>query len=433
MNLRLLKQKDFSLLISGKLVSLLGSNMLQFALSLYVLAITGSATIFASILSISIIPRLLLSPMAGVFGDWFDRKKTIVLLDFINAVVISVFALTFAVKDALTVPLIYVLVILLEITEIFSGSAMSAVLPSLVKKEQLMEANSLNSLVMNIGNTLAPIAAALLYNYLGMKYILIVCSVSFALSAVSKIFINIPKSHKQPEKIDFQTFKTDLLEGIKIIKSNKFIATMISLGTIINFSAAPLFNIGLIYIIKDILMVDDISYGVYQVVLSASMIAAPLLCGGIMKKIKIGRLTYLSFIIIAGLILVMSIFTTNYVMFDLNTNMVSFIGLLVLSFFVGLVVTVSNIALGTIFNQVVPLELMGRTSTVYNLAVTVFIPIGQMIYGILFDTAAPSLVVVMCSVILMTVTMIYKKPLISYDNIEQAEITEQAGDVKNEI
>lgn len=257
--------------------------------------------------------------------------------------------------------------------------------------------------------------------------------VSFALSAVSKIFINIPKSHKQPEKIDFQTFKTDLLEGIKIIKSNKFIATMISLGTIINFSAAPLFNIGLIYIIKDILMVDDISYGVYQVVLSASMIAAPLLCGGIMKKIKIGRLTYLSFIIIAGLILVMSIFTTNYVMFDLNTNMVSFIGLLVLSFFVGLVVTVSNIALGTIFNQVVPLELMGRTSTVYNLAVTVFIPIGQMIYGILFDTAAPSLVVVMCSVILMTVTMIYKKPLISYDNIEQAEITEQAGDVKNEI
>lgn len=176
MNLRLLKQKDFSLLISGKLVSLLGSNMLQFALSLYVLAITGSATIFASILSISIIPRLLLSPMAGVFGDWFDRKKTIVLLDFINAVVISVFALTFAVKDALTVPLIYVLVILLEITEIFSGSAMSAVLPSLVKKEQLMEANSLNSLVMNIGNTLAPIAAALLYNYLGMKYILIVCS-----------------------------------------------------------------------------------------------------------------------------------------------------------------------------------------------------------------------------------------------------------------
>ena len=82
MNLKLFKQKDFSLLILGKLVSLVGSNMQQFALSLYVLSITGSATIFASILSISILPRLLLSPIAGVFGDLFDRKRSIVLLVF---------------------------------------------------------------------------------------------------------------------------------------------------------------------------------------------------------------------------------------------------------------------------------------------------------------------------------------------------------------
>ena len=433
MNLKLLKQKDFSLLILGKLVSLMGSNMQQFALSLYVLAITGSATIFASILSISIIPRLLLSPIAGVFGDWFDRKKTIVLLDFVNAIVIAAFAVIFIMNGGLTIPLIYILVIILEITEIFFGSAMSAVLPSLVKKEQLMEANSLNSLVMNIGNTLAPIIGALLYSYLGLKLILIVCSVSFALSALSEMFINMPKSHKRPEKIDIKTFKTDLYEGIKIIKSNKLIATMIGLGTIINFSISPLFGIGLIYIIKEVLLVDDISFSAYQVVLSASMIVAPLLCGRIIKKIKVGRLTYLSFIIISALILGMSVFTSNYIMFSFNTNVVSFIGLLVLSFFVGLVVSVSDIALGTIFNQVVPLELMGRASTVFNLAVTVFIPIGQMIFGFLFDIAAPSLVVVICAVILMTVTTVYKKTLINYDNAEQAVLTAQGGEIKNEI
>jgi MFS family permease len=421
MNLKLLKQKNFSLLISGKLASLLGSNMQQFALSLYVLAITGSATIFASILSISIIPRLLLSPIAGVFGDWFDRKKTIVMLDFVNSAVIAVFAVIFAFKGGLTVPLIYILVIILEITEIFFGSAMSAVLPSLVKKEELMEANSLNSLVMNIGNTLAPIVAALLYTNLGLKTILIVSAFSFALSAVSKMFINIPKSHRLPEKIDFKTFKTDLLEGVKIIKSNKLIATTIGLGTIINFSIGPLFSIGLIYIIKEVLLVSDMSYSAHQVVLSASMIVAPLLCGGIIKKIKVGRLTYLSFVIVSALILLMAVFTTNYVMFGFNTNMISFLGLLVLSFFVGLVVTVTNIALGTIFNQVVPLELMGRTSTVYNLAVTVFIPIGQMIFGILFDVAIPSLVILVCAAILITVILIYRKALIGYDNTEQTE------------
>lgn len=193
MNMGLIKQKDFFLLILGKLVSLLGSNMQQFALSLYVLALTGSATIFASMLSISIIPRLLLSPIAGVFGDWFDRKRSIVFLDFLNALIIGVYAVIFIFKGSLTIPMIYILVILLEITEIFFHSAMAAVIPSMVDKEELMEANSFNSLVMNIGQLIAPILGAALYGAFGLKIILIINSISFLLSAISEMFINIPK------------------------------------------------------------------------------------------------------------------------------------------------------------------------------------------------------------------------------------------------
>ncbi|NLP45381.1 MAG: MFS transporter [Peptococcaceae bacterium] len=418
MNLKLIKQKDFSLLIFGKFVSLLGSNILQFALSLYVLAITGSAAIFASILSVSILPRLLLSPIAGVFGDWFDRKKTIVLLDFMNSILIGAFAILFAINDDLSILAICVFVILLEITEIFFGSAMSAVLPSLVKKEELIEANSFNSLVMNTGNILAPIIGAVLYSTFGMKAILIVSSISFALSAVSEIFINVPKSHKQPEKIDVKSFKTDLMEGINIIKSNRLISTMIGLGTIINFSITPLFGIGLIYIVKEILKVNDMQFGFFQAVVSASMLLAPVLCGGIIKKTSIGKLTYSSFTITAALILVMSVFTSSFILEAFGTNMVSYVGLLVVSFIIGLVVTVANIAIGTLFNQVVPLDLMGRTSTIFNLAVTVFIPVGQMIFGFLYDIIVPEAVVIISGVILMIVTAMYKKALLSYDEIE---------------
>ncbi|HHT57463.1 MFS transporter [Herbinix luporum] len=418
MNFKLMKQKDFSLLILGKLVSLVGSNMQQFALSLYVLEITGSATIFASILSVSILPRLLLSPIAGVFGDWFNRKKTIVLLDFINGIILGIFALIYITSGSLTVFLICILVILLEITEIFFNSAMSAVLPSLVKKDQLMEANSLNSLVMNIGNVLSPIIAAILYDGLGIKAILILSSISFVLSAISELFIKIPNTHKKPEKISIKAFKTDLMEGIDIIRSNRLISTMIGLGTIINFSIGPLFGIGLIYISKEVLKVSDMQFGFYQMVLSASMLLAPLICGGIIKKIKIGRLTHISFTVIAVLIFVMSILPSSIFLRSFNSNMVSYIGLLIISFIVGLVVTVANIALGTLFNQVVPLELMGRTSTVYNLAVTVFIPVGQMIFGILYDIINPSVVIIISGFILMIAIALYKKTLLSYDERE---------------
>lgn len=437
MNLKLMKQKDFSLLIIGKLVSLLGSNMQQFALSLYVLSLTGSATIFASILSISILPRLLLSPIAGVFGDWFDRKKTIVLLDFLNSAIIGIFALVYMVNDGISIPMIYLLVVLLEITEIFFHSAMSAVLPSIIEKEEMLEANSLNSLVMNIGNILAPILAAFLYGSFGMKIILIVNSISFSLSALSEMFINIPKNHKAPEKINIKSFKRDLMEGISIIKSNKLISTMIGLGTLINFAAAPLFGIGLIYIIREVLKVNDMQFGVFQMVLSASMLLAPILCGGFIKKIKIGRLIYISFTIVSILIFVMSIFSSNFILNSFDTNMVSYIGLMVISFIVGVVVTVANIALGTLFNSVVPLELMGRTSTVFNLAVTVFIPVGQMIFGLLYDILITPVVVIISGIILLGTIMKYKVALIRYDEAESEEEVEvesvTIGDVIDEI
>lgn len=53
---------------------------------------------------------------------------------------------------------------------------------------------------MNIGNILAPVLAALIYGTFGMKLILIINSISFFISAVSEMFINIPKNNKRPEK-----------------------------------------------------------------------------------------------------------------------------------------------------------------------------------------------------------------------------------------
>ncbi len=76
------------------------------------------------------------------------------------------------------------------------------------------------------------------------------------------------------------------MEGINIIKENKLISTMIGLGTIINFSVAPLFSVGLIYIIKEVLKVNDFQFGMFQMSLSISMLLAPIFSGKIVKKNK---------------------------------------------------------------------------------------------------------------------------------------------------
>ena len=105
-----------------------------------------------------------------------------------------------------------------------------------------------------------------------------------------------------------------------------------------------------------------------------------------------------------------------------DSIIIPYAGLLAVSFIIGVVATVANIAIGTLFNQVVPLEMMGRTSAVFNLAVTVFIPVGQMAFGFLYDTILPSVVVIIGGVILIGVTLIYKKVLVGYDEIDGSEV-----------
>lgn len=378
-------------------------------------------------LSISIVPRLLLSPVAGVFGDWFDRKRSIVFLDFMNAIIIGVYAAIFIFNGSLTIPMIYILVILLEITEIFFHSAMAAVIPSMVDKEELMEANSFNSMVMNIGQLISPIIGAALYGAFGLKMILIANSISFLLSAISEMFINIPKTNKKPDKIDIKSFKASLMEGIHIIKKNKFISTMISLGTLINFSVSPLFSVGLIFVIKEILKATDFQFGLFETVFSLSMIAAPIIGAGFIKRVKVGRLCYISFMLVGLVILLMAPIPSKFILNSFGSNLVPYVLLMIITFIVGLLVTVANIALGTLFDKATPVELMGRTSTVFNFAVTVFIPIGQMIFGFLYDIIQPGYVIMISGFILILSVLKYRKKLF------EADEEERMGDVIDEI
>ncbi len=427
MNRKLLKNKNYTLLIVGNLVSLLGSNIQQFVLSLYVLAITGSATLFASMLAISILPRILLSPVAGVFGDWFDKKKSIVILDIINGFVLFGFAGIFFINQSLSIGLIYLLVVILEITEIFFHSSMSAVIPSIIDKENLLEANSLRSMIISLGQLMAPILGALIYGSFGLFLAIIINATSFLLSAFSEMFIKIPKIQSRETKKNFAAFKEDFSAGLKIIKNNKSIRTIIAIATIINFSIAPLFSVGLIFIIREVLMASDIKFGIFQSVLTASMIAAPILLTKRIKKERLGDVLIKSFILISLFIASISISTTAFMMSLSNNHLISYIFILSIAFFIGVLVTAVNIGVTTLLQKVVPLEFMGRTSTVLGLLVAIAIPIGQMLFGVLYDIINPGYVVIINGLVILLGVLYH------YKNLKKIEEEKPVEKITNKI
>lgn len=157
--------------------------------------------------------------------------------------------------------------------------------------------------------------------------------------------------------------------------------------------------------------------------------SATIFATGYIKKIKVGRLCYMSFILIAISILVMALIPSKAMIRTFNGYLIPYIVLSIISFMTGVLATIANIAMGTIFNQVTPIELMGRTSTVFNLAVTIFIPIGQMLFGYLYDIISASYVILVSGAILIFTIKRYKALLTELDEPEDG----MEGDVLGEI
>ncbi len=120
--------KNFTLLVLGQVTSLFGNFILKLALSMYVLEVTGSATIFAGILSIATIPTILLSPFGGILSDRANRRNIMVALDALSGLSVLCAALFLSERNALTV--ISVLLVILSILGAFETPNVQACIPT---------------------------------------------------------------------------------------------------------------------------------------------------------------------------------------------------------------------------------------------------------------------------------------------------------------
>ncbi|MBP3702043.1 MAG: hypothetical protein J6I64_09135, partial [Lachnospiraceae bacterium] len=123
--------KDYWLYWLASSFGMGASNILQYVLSLYVLELTGSAALFASMLSIIIFPRILLTPLAGVLADRVKKIRMMSLILLGEALVLGTY-FVLGQSVPIGIGLVYLLVILLEAGEIFYGGCSAAILPELV-------------------------------------------------------------------------------------------------------------------------------------------------------------------------------------------------------------------------------------------------------------------------------------------------------------
>lgn len=216
----LIKNKYFTLLWSSQILSQITIHIVNFALLIKLFEVTKS-TIATSLLWVSYsLPAILIGPIAAVFVDMFDRKKILIITNFAQATIILLYALTHEKYFFLA----YGVVIIYSFFNQFYLPSESSSLPSLVKKNQLPQANSLFFLTQQGAIIIGFGTAGFLQQYLGFSTTLMIASTLLLLAFVSVLFLpKLSADEAIPSRFEeiFIKFFTRIMEGYRFLKQRK--------------------------------------------------------------------------------------------------------------------------------------------------------------------------------------------------------------------
>ncbi len=202
---------DFRKLYIGELVSLLGDWFNFIAVQTLVFELTRSGLATGLILVVSTLPAFFLTPIAGSIVDRFDRRKIMIAADLSRMVLALGMIL---VRTADQIPLMYLLMGLLVVFGSFFNPAVSAAVPNLVRREQLLRANALLNaswgVMLAVGAFLGGVAIATV----GQDAAFVINSLSFLFSAAMLFLIHTPFAEKREAHATKLNPFADFAEGL---------------------------------------------------------------------------------------------------------------------------------------------------------------------------------------------------------------------------
>ncbi|HEX6719151.1 MAG TPA: MFS transporter [Pyrinomonadaceae bacterium] len=261
---RVLCQRNFLLLWFGQLVSAIGDLVLFIALPFYVYEQTGSTLATGAMLVVSTLPRLLFGSLAGVLVDRWDRKLTMIAADLLRA---SVLLLLLLVPLYGWLWLIYPVSFLLSSISQFFRPAKNAIVPQLVDKKDLVEANSLNALGNNLAILVGPSLGGALLGYMGLITVILIDVTSFLISGLLIALIThtsdavaaVAAKHNSLT-VTWAAIWSDWLKGLNWVKQQRVIMGAFFVSGI-GAVAQGIINVLLIVFIKDVLHAGALEFG----------------------------------------------------------------------------------------------------------------------------------------------------------------------------
>lgn len=362
----LYRNRDYMLLWSGQVVSVIGSGATQIVYPLLILSLTNSPAAAGIAAALGALPYILFSLPAGALVDRLDRKRVMILCDIGRAAVLLTVPIAMAL-NALTVWQLYICALLEGSLFVFFNISEVAALSRVVDKQQLPQAVAQNDVAFSIANIVAPSFGTVLYQF-GRAIPFLFDVVSYFASAISLFFIKqeFQSNRKQTEMHLVQ----EIREGMSWLWGQPLIRYMAFCTGGLNFVNAPTQLI--IIVLAKNLGASDAQIGLIFSISAMGAIVGSVIGSQIQKRFRFGQ------------IIITTVWVTA-LLFPLLAFAPHFWVLGIIMSFSWLTGPIYNVVQFSYRVSLIPDALQGRVNSVFRLTAFGFQPFGAFVGGALIE------------------------------------------------
>ncbi len=233
--------RPYLILWSGQAISLLGSQLVQFALIWWLTRTTGSPTVLALASLVGMLPQVVLGPFVGVLVDRWSRRAVLFVAD--SAVALATLALGILFwMDAAAVPAVFAVLFIRSLGGTFHWPAMQASTSLMVPEEHLTRIQGMNQMLNGGMNVFAAPLGALLLEWIDVTGVIVVDVTTALFAILPLLFIAIPNPQRQqPAAGGVASFWQELVAGLRYVRARQAMVILLGLALFVNFMLVPTF------------------------------------------------------------------------------------------------------------------------------------------------------------------------------------------------
>jgi len=373
---RVLRNRDYSLLFWGQLISSAGTQMQVVAVAWQVYLLTHSAVALGLIGLVQAIPRLIFSLVGGVFADVFDRRKMLIVIEIVLALTSAVLALC-TIYHVINIVIIYIVVLIAASVSSFEFPTRQAIIPTLVRREEMSDALSLSMVMMQLTFIIGPTVGGFAIAWIGVANTYWFDVISYFVVIGSLLVMVVPRV---PLEKRAQAGIGALVDGMKFLRAHPVILAVLSLDFFATFFGSPR-SLLPVYA-SDIMHIGPQGLGILIAATSIGAVALAPFTG------LIGRITRQGL----GVVLAIIVWGLCIMAFGLSPTPL-WLGVLFLAG-AGAADMVSMILRGLVIQLTTPDEFRGRISAVNGMFVIGGPMLGQFESGLVAGLVTPEFSVV---------------------------------------